>query len=129
MRTWMNLCEALVTEMSAARRNHAAAASLHRLLTVAGAEFNGETFQLEDVETLGLQADFKRAHDADFIEKVANPSWWEPTERGQTALRLYKVSQIPDEQIDTADLPVVDDWSDGVRGGKPSYIRMRTRRG
>lgn len=122
MRMWINLCEALVTEMKpAARRNHAAAASLHRLLTVAGAEFGGETFQLEDVEKMGLQADFKRAQEADFIHKVANPSWWDPTERGQTALRLYKDATAPDEPSD-ADLPVVDD---GVRAGKPSYVRMR----
>lgn len=93
MRIWINLCETLVTEMRpAARRNYAAAVSLNRLLMVAGEEFGGETFQLEDVETLNLQADFKRAKEADFIHKVANPSWWEPTERGQTALRLYKAT-------------------------------------
>ncbi len=90
MRAWMNLCETLVTEVNAAGRNHAAAASLHRLLTVAGEEFGGETFQLEDVEKLGLQQDFTRAKNANLIHKVAHPSWWEPTERGTRALRLYK---------------------------------------
>ena len=39
--------------------------------------------------------------------------------------RLLKLAALPDEQIDTADLPVVADWSAGVRGGTPSDVRAR----
>ena len=31
--------------------------------------------------------------------------------------RLQKLAELPDEAIDTTDIPEVSDWSDAVRGG------------
>lgn len=81
MREFMDL-----VEMSAKNRHRAAAVSLHRLLTQAGAEFNGTTFQKEEADRLGLMSDFKRALDDGLIEKWGTPDWYEPTERGKTAM-------------------------------------------
>lgn len=40
--------------------------------------------------------------------------------------RLLRLAALPDELIDTTDLPVIEDWSAGMRGGKPCDIRVRT---
>jgi len=76
-----------IVEANSKGRNHAAAVSLHRLLTKAGAEFDGKMFQLEDAEKLGLRTDFERAKAADYIVFTANPDWWEPTKRGLIAIK------------------------------------------
>ena len=39
--------------------------------------------------------------------------------------RLLRLAALPDEQIDTADLPAIADWSAGVRGGTPGDVRAR----
>ncbi len=39
--------------------------------------------------------------------------------------RLLRLSSLPDELIDTDDLPVIADWSTGVRGGTPGEMRAR----
>ncbi len=39
--------------------------------------------------------------------------------------RLLRLAALPDDLIDTADLPVIADWSAGVRGGKPSDVRAQ----
>lgn len=39
--------------------------------------------------------------------------------------RLKKLAGLSDDQINTHDLPVADDWSDGVRGGKPNDVRRK----
>lgn len=39
--------------------------------------------------------------------------------------RLRRLATLPDDRIDTADLPVVEDWSRGVRGGTPSEVRRK----
>lgn len=39
--------------------------------------------------------------------------------------RLERLAALPDTAIDTEDLPVVEDWSDGVRGGTPAEVRRR----
>jgi hypothetical protein len=39
--------------------------------------------------------------------------------------RLHRLAAMPDEQIDTSEMPVVEDWSQGVRGGKPSDVRRK----
>jgi hypothetical protein len=39
--------------------------------------------------------------------------------------RLRRLAELPDDQIDTSDMPVVDDWSDGVRGGVPRDVRRK----
>ena len=39
--------------------------------------------------------------------------------------RLERLAAMPDDQIDTSDIPEQADWSDGVRGGlttSPSHI-------
>jgi hypothetical protein len=45
-----------------------------------------------------------------------------PSDAKQLA-RLRRLAAMPDDLIDTSDLPVVEDWSRGVRGGTPSDIR------
>ncbi|MEJ0015566.1 MAG: DNA methyltransferase [Acetobacteraceae bacterium] len=44
---------------------------------------------------------------------------------GQRA-RLRRLAALPDDQIDTSDLPVIEDWSQGVRGGTPRDVRGGT---
>ena len=39
--------------------------------------------------------------------------------------RLRRLAELPDEQIDTSDMPIVEDWSDGVRGGTPADVRRK----
>jgi hypothetical protein len=39
--------------------------------------------------------------------------------------RLERLAALPDDAIDTSDLPVVEDWSDGVRGGTPADVRRK----
>lgn len=39
--------------------------------------------------------------------------------------RLQRLAAMPDEQIDTSDTPIVEDWSLGVRGGTPSDVRRK----
>jgi hypothetical protein len=39
--------------------------------------------------------------------------------------RLHRLAAMPDDQIDTSDMPVVEDWSLGVRGGTPSDVRRK----
>lgn len=39
--------------------------------------------------------------------------------------RLERLAALPDEAIDTEDLPVIEDWSDGVRGGTPAEVRRK----
>ena len=39
----------------------------------------------------------------------------EMTERQRR--RLERLAAMPDDQIDTSDIPEIIDWSDGVRGG------------
>jgi hypothetical protein len=39
--------------------------------------------------------------------------------------RLRRLAALPDELIDTSDLPVVEDWSQGVRGGSPADARRK----
>lgn len=39
--------------------------------------------------------------------------------------RLMRVAALPDEQIDTSDIPVVEDWSRAVRGG-PHQARQKS---
>ena len=39
--------------------------------------------------------------------------------------RLRKLAAMPDEQIDTSDMPIVEDWSLGVRGGTPGDVRWK----
>jgi hypothetical protein len=39
--------------------------------------------------------------------------------------RLRKLAALADEQIDTLDLPVIEDWSHGVRGGTPRDARRK----
>jgi len=39
--------------------------------------------------------------------------------------RLKRLAALPDEAIDTSDLPVIEDWSGGVRGGTPAEVRRR----
>lgn len=39
--------------------------------------------------------------------------------------RLKRLAALPDDQIDTSDLPVVTDWSGGIRGGTPSEVRRK----
>ena len=42
--------------------------------------------------------------------------------------RLQQLAALPDEQIDTSDLPVIEDWSQGVRGGTPADVRRKLAR-
>jgi hypothetical protein len=42
--------------------------------------------------------------------------------------RLRRLAALPDEQIDTSDLPVIGDWSEGVRGGTPRDVRRKMAR-
>src|SRR5271169_5839634 len=39
--------------------------------------------------------------------------------------RLRRLAAMPDEEIDTSDMPVVADWSLAVRGGTPSDVRQK----
>ena len=39
--------------------------------------------------------------------------------------RLMRIAALPDEQIDTSDIPVVEDWSRAVRGG-PAQARQKS---
>ena len=39
--------------------------------------------------------------------------------------RLRRLAALPDDLIDTSDLPVVEDWSQGVRGGSPADARRK----
>jgi len=39
--------------------------------------------------------------------------------------RLKRLAALPDDKIDTVDLPVVADWSRGIRGGTPREVRER----
>jgi hypothetical protein len=39
--------------------------------------------------------------------------------------RLQRLAEMQDDQIDTSDLPVVENWSDGVRGGTPREVRLK----
>lgn len=39
--------------------------------------------------------------------------------------RLERLAAMSDETIDTCDLPVIEDWSDGVRGGRPADVRQK----
>ena len=39
--------------------------------------------------------------------------------------RLQRLAALPDEDIDISDLPVIEDWSPGVRGGTPSDVRHK----
>jgi hypothetical protein len=39
--------------------------------------------------------------------------------------RLRRLAALPDELIDTSDLPVIEDWSQGVRGGTPADVRRK----
>jgi len=48
----------------------------------------------------------------------------EEAEKEQLA-RLQRLAGLPDEAIDTSDMPVVEDWSDGVRGGTPAEVRRK----
>lgn len=43
--------------------------------------------------------------------------------------RLRRLAALPDELIDTSDLPVVEDWSHGARGGTPADVRQKAGRG
>lgn len=39
--------------------------------------------------------------------------------------RLNRLAAMPDEEVDTSDMPVVADWSLAVRGGTPSDVRRK----
>ena len=39
--------------------------------------------------------------------------------------RLRRLAAQPDEQVDTSDLPIIEDWSQGVRGGTPRDVRRK----
>ena len=39
--------------------------------------------------------------------------------------RLRRIAGLPDEQIDTSDLTVIEDWSQGIRGGTPQDVRRK----
>ena len=39
--------------------------------------------------------------------------------------RLKRLASLPDDQIDTSDMPVMTDWSSGVRGGTPGEVRRK----
>ncbi len=39
--------------------------------------------------------------------------------------RLRRLAALPDEQIDTSELPIIADWSQGVRGGTPRDVRRK----
>ncbi|HEY3845751.1 MAG TPA: type IIL restriction-modification enzyme MmeI, partial [Acetobacteraceae bacterium] len=39
--------------------------------------------------------------------------------------RLRDLAALPDDQIDTSDQPVIEDWSQGVRGGTPRDVRRK----
>jgi hypothetical protein len=39
--------------------------------------------------------------------------------------RLKRLATLPDDQIDTSDMPVIADWSHGIRGGTPSEVRRK----
>ena len=39
--------------------------------------------------------------------------------------RLRSLAALSDDQIDTADLPVIEDWSRGIRGGTPREVRQK----
>src|SRR5215469_10638515 len=43
--------------------------------------------------------------------------------------RLRRLAELPDELIDTSDLPIVSDWSQGVRGGTAADVRRKLARG
>jgi hypothetical protein len=39
--------------------------------------------------------------------------------------RLQRLAALPDDRIDTSDMPVIEDWSQGVRGGTPRDVRRK----
>ena len=39
--------------------------------------------------------------------------------------RLRQLAELPDSRIDTSDLPVIEDWSAGVRGASPRDVRRK----
>jgi hypothetical protein len=39
--------------------------------------------------------------------------------------RLKRLAALPDHEIDTVDLPVITDWSRGIRGGTPREVREK----